>query len=407
MIGRQVVLNAYWAPINFQTAALMTIAVPAALVGLAGPKHISTFAALAAMVAVISMLVPPLFGGVSDALSRRGMARQPVVLLGAAINVGALIWMMHAPTTNVFGIAVLVAALGQNISQAAYQALLPEVVAPKDWGAASGYMGAASLIGSVAGLAVARLAQPATVFAWAAVLIAAGAIAVMVVPRGRPADGERARVRNWRDFIVAFFSRSWTSFGLALLATFVFYFFSDVLKVENPAATAGSFGVLALVGAVISSLWLGRLSDYLVRKRVVALAGVPMALAALGFAASPRVGWIFALALLFGIGYGGFVSTGWALGIDSVPRLRNVARDLGVWGIAANLPGVLAPVAGKWLLARSTDLAGNYRVLFAVAGLSFVLGSLVVLFVGRSVGRGLPALRKLADQPARRETQPS
>jgi hypothetical protein len=141
------------------------------------------------------------------------------------------------------------------------------------------------------------------------------------------------------------------------------------------------------VGAILTSFWMGQLSDRVPRKLVVALAGVPMAAAIFIFARAPGMHGLVLIALLFGLGYGAFASTGWALAIDSVPQLRDVARDLGIWGLASGLPGIFAPAFGGWLLAHyATPLAG-YRALFFFAAWCFVAGSLVVLLVGWGKGR--------------------
>ena len=381
--GRQAVLNFYWIPLNLQTTALMAIAVPAALLEFPG-DHTRLLALLATLVAFMAMIVPPFAGALSDRLRRGGATRRPLIIGGAALNAAALIWMMHHGSIGEFTSALLLGVLGQSISLAAYQALIPEVVAPGDWGLASGFQGAASLIGSVAGLALASLTDPARTFLGSAIVLALGVVAVWCTPEGpwRGDGHDHARIGNWYDFTVAFWSRSWTIFGLALLMTFVLYFFRDVLKYSNPSAGTGIVGGMALVGAIVSSVVMGMLSDRIKRKFVVALAGIPMTLAAVGFALFPNVQWIMGFALLFGLGYGAFVSTGWALAIDSVPQLRDVARDLGIWGIASNLPAVIAPAAGGWLLAQFTTPLVAYKMLFIAAGLSFTIGSIVVLAIG-------------------------
>jgi MFS family permease len=299
--------------------------------------------------------------------------------------------MGTAESVTPFVAAALVATAGQSISLAAFQALIPELVAPQDWGAASGYQGAASLIGSIAGLATASLTSPATTFYMTAAVVVAGVVTVALTPEGMRVEIENVRVRDWHDFVVAFVARFWTIFGLTLLMTFALYFFHDVLKVKNPAASTGLLGGLSLAGAVISSLWMGALSDRVPRKLIVALAGVPMALAVAGFSFFPDPRAIMGFAVLFGLGYGAFASTGWALAIDSIPQIRNVARDLGVWGIATGLPAVVAPIFGGWLLSRFAIPAQGYRALFIAASISFVLGSLIVLWVrGRQPARGWP-----------------
>jgi MFS family permease len=383
-------LNTYFVPINLQSTALMTIAVPAAVRTFPG-DHVHLYAALASAAAAMAMVVPPFAGAISDRLRSRGVNRRPMVIVGAALNFFALLWMMYATSAPQFSAALMVAVLGQSVSLAAYQALIPDVVAPQAWGTASGYQGAAALIGSVGGLLLASIAAPAQTFLGSAIVLAAGCIAVAFTPEPerQPVEHEHAEIKDWHDFIIVFWSRCWTNFGLALLMTFVLYFFSDVLKVSKPSAATGIVGGMALLGAIVTSVVMGIASDKMVRKHVVALAGIPMAVAAIGFAVVPSERWIMGFALLFGLGYGAFVSTGWAIAIDSVPQLRDVARDLGIWGIASNLPSVVAPVAGGWLLAQFAQPLAAYRALFIAAGFSFALASAIVLLVGERRRFGL------------------
>jgi MFS family permease len=136
-----------------------------------------------------------------------------------------------------------------------------------------------------------------------------------------------------------------------------------------------------MVGAVVSSVTIGVLSDKLDRRIVLCLSGLPMTLAALGFALVPSVHVIFVYAVLFGIGYGGVLSVGWALALDAVPELGDVARDLGIWGTLSNLPMVIAPGIGAVIIANAAAPADGYRWLFATASGCFLLGSLTVLAV--------------------------
>src|SRR5690242_19871081 len=122
-IVEQALLNAYWIPLNFQNAALLTIAVPAVLLRFHGIDHVAVFAMLASLVAAISMVVPPVAGEISDRLHRAGSPRRPVIVLGALVNAAGLIWMMSAASPALFTAAVIVATLGQNVSAAAYSAL--------------------------------------------------------------------------------------------------------------------------------------------------------------------------------------------------------------------------------------------------------------------------------------------
>lgn len=387
-VKQQSLLNAYWVPINFQTAALLTIGVPAVLLRIATAHHTQALAILASVSAALSIIVPPIAGAISDHFRRRGGLRRPFILAGAVVNVAGLLWMSYPSSVSVFAAALFVAVVGQSISLAAYQPLIPEAVHPSEWGLSSGYQGIAALVGTVLGLGIAGFApNPGLIFIITALIVVIGsAMAAMTPERPYIDDSERARIGSWRDFIIALTSRSFINFGLTLLMTFALYFFHDVLHVQNPSASTGIFGGLSLLGAVVTSLWMGQLSDRFSRKGIVALAGVPMALAILIFALAPQTRGIIFIALLFGLGYGAFVSTGWALAIDSVPQLRDVARDLGLWGLASGLPAIAAPACGGWLLTHFENSLEGYRALFFLTAGCFVVGSIIVMFIGQRDG---------------------
>ena len=69
--------------------------------------------------------------------------------------------------------------------------------------------------------------------------------------------------------------------------------------------------------------------------------------------------------------------------MDAIPKLRDVARDLGLWGIATLLPNVVAPLIGGWLIGIFHGTRAGYQAVFGLAGFSFALASLTVLRVGR------------------------
>jgi MFS family permease len=367
---------------SIQDTALMAIAVPAALLRLDPHDHTRALALLASIVAAVSMVVPPVAGALSDRLRRRGAPRRSLVIGGIVLDVAALVALSQA--TSTFGLSALMvlATLAYNVALAAYSAMLPELVPRSAWGFASGVRGVAVLVGTLLGFFIAGVTSATTTFLLTALAVALGALTLWPIREGRPAEhAEHAHVRDWHDFMLVFIARGWIVFGIALLSTYVFYFFHDVLRIHDaPAGTAlvGAFGV---IGAVVSSVALGVLSDRAPRKYIVAASGVPMAAAAFGFALVPREEWILGFAVVFGLGYGGLNSVGWALAIDAMPALGDIARDLGIWGIAQNLPFVLAPAAGYWILAHFGGGLDAYRALFAAAALSLAVGSAVTLGV--------------------------
>ncbi len=386
-------LSAFWFSLHMQNAALLTLVVPRAIARLEVAGRTAQLARVGALAALLSMVVPPVVGAFSDQVRRRAVGRRPFVLAGTGVNVIGLSWMMGAASLPALTVALGLAILGQTAALAAYEAMLPEAVAPERWGQAAAHRGVASLAGSIAGLLAAGVA-PLGVACGAMIATAGGGALLTVAAVREPAVPPALRrpvprVRAWSRFRWVFAARFFVLFGQTLLMTFALYFFSDVLHVRSASAGTALLAALALVGAAVSAYAVGRWSDARDRTHLVAVAGLPMAVAVAGFGLDPSPGPVLALALLWGVGYGAFISVDWALALDSVPDLGHVARDLGVWGIASNLPAVLAPIAGGIILARVAPAVAGYRVLFLVAAASFVLGSLLV-----EASRGLgPALR--------------
>jgi MFS family permease len=207
--------------------------------------------------------------------------------------------------------------------------------------------------------------------------MAFGGLSLFGIREGAYGGGEeQEHVRDWHDFVIVFVARSLVFFGLTLLQTFVLFFFRDVQKVSNPSAGTALYAFATIGEAVLSSVVLGVLSDRAPRKIVTALAGASMAVSTIGFALAPEMRWVLPFAVLFGIGFGGVLSSGWALAMDAVPKLRDVGRSLGLWGIATSVPNVIAPLAGGWLIGLFHGTRGGYQAVFGLSGLSFALASL-------------------------------
>jgi MFS family permease len=327
-------------------------------------------------------VVPPVVGALSDRAQRNGGDRRTetgIALVVDALAIGALIF---ATKTWQVGLGLVVATVALTASTTIYQALLPELVPRKAWGMATGVRGALTLLGTVAGLAIAGLLSAQAALAITAVVIAVGALSLGLVPARGYEHTEHAKVRDHHDLIVTVVARGFIILGMALLNTYVLYFFTDVLGVHNASLQTGLVAGSALVGAIVSSILAGVLSDRIDRRLVVAAAGIPMTLSAIGFAAFPDMKFIFGYAILFGLGFGAVFSVGWALALDAIPELGDVARDLGIWATVSNLPMVAAPLIGAYLLSHAPNEHAGFRSLFTCAGACFALGSLTVLRVG-------------------------
>lgn len=386
--GGHVAINALWVGVHFQDAALMSIIVPAVLLQLAPANHTYVLALLSTIVAIATAIVPPFVGALSDRLRRRGSDRpiddrrvQTAIVL--AIDAVALLVMAYVSTIFSFGTATVVATVALMSGSVVYQVLVPEIVPRRFWGTAAGYRGAMTLIGTIIGLLLGALLPAREALLASAGGVVASALLLLLVPASPPfvatAQREGPHIRDRRDLIVTLIARAWIVMGMTLLNTYVLYFFHDVLGVRNASLNTGLVAGAAMFGAVASSVAVGIISDKVDRRLVVFLSGIPMTIAALGFALAPDLRVIFVYAALFGLGYGGVFSVGWALALDSIPELGDVARDLGIWGTLSNLPMLIAPGVGAAIIAGGATVSDGYRWLFACAGACFLLGSLTVL----------------------------
>jgi MFS family permease len=378
-----VAINTLWIGVHFQDAALMAIILPALLLQVTPANHTEVLALIATVVAVATAILPPFAGALSDSHRRRGGDRRVQTALVLTVDALALLTMAFVSSTVALGSAVVVATVTLTSGSVVYQVLVPEIVPRAFWGAAAGYRGGMTLVGTVGGLLLGALLPPREALLAAAAGVVASALTLFFVPPS-PAftvteRHEGPRVRDHHDLIVTLIARGWVVMGMTLLNTYVLYFFHDVLGIRNASLSTGLVAGAAMVGAVVSSIAAGIASDRFDRRLVVCWSGLPMTLAALGFALAPDLRVVFVYAALFGLGYGGVFSVGWALALDAIPELGDVARDLGIWGTLSNLPMVIAPAIGAVIIAHGPSIADGYRWLFASAGACFFLGSLTVL----------------------------
>ncbi len=387
-------INALWVGVQFQEAALLSILVPAIVLRIAPQTHTFVLATLSTLAAVAAAVVPPFVGALSDRLRRLGGDRRVQTAVLLVIDAAALLLMSRASSIGAIAAALIVSVGAMNGAATIYQVLVPEIVPRASWGTSAGFRGAMTLFGTIAGLAVAALLPPATALIVTALLIAFSAFTLRAI---RLTNGgnelAHAVVRDRRDLGITLVARAWIVLGMSLLNTYILYFFTDVLGVRDASLGTGLVAAAALLGAIVSSVVAGTLSDRVDRRMVVALSGVPMIVAALGFALAPDPRFIFGYAAAFGLGYGGVFSVGWAIALDAIPELGDAARDLGVWGTLSNLPAIAAPMIGAAIIAHGATPRDGFRWLFVSAGLSFAFSSLTVLRVGsRPLGSPLGML---------------
>lgn len=406
---RLALLNLLWLGLNFQTAALAPLVIPLQATGLITPGAVGTpeqarfIGLLGALGALTALVVQPLVGALSDRTRGRLGRRRPHVAAGAAVAIVGAIGAGLAGGPTAFLAGYLVLQVGNNAVTAAFQALLPDLVEPQQRGSASGWLGLMTIIGSAASLGAAFALTRALLLFYVAGAVVLGVTAVATVAFVRePAEAAepprtlRTWLQAWRHpaFVRVFTARVFVMLGFNLFLTFIEYYFARVARITDFVGATAGVALLALATAVVSAFVLGGLSDRWGRVRLAATASAVMAAAAITFQFLTPTTPLWPLALLFGIGYGGYLSVDWALAVDTLPSRLSAGRDLGIWSLASTVPGIAAPAVGGLVVSAGAafgSITAGYQAVFALAAILFGAGTIAVLRVPElRPGSGLP-----------------
>ena len=406
-IQHQATLSALWLGLNFQSSALLPIVVPAQVLllvdrgAVASSSQALAVSALSLAAAVIAVIVTPAAGAASDRLKTHFGRRRQLIVAGVALAVVGQAGLAVTFPLVLFIVGFAIVQVGTNVATAAYQGLLPDLVKVSQRGAASGWLGMMTLLGSVGSLAAAgallgRVSPGPTLesdvtrgalFFYAAaavVLVLCAAVTVLGVEErsnGVPTPHPWLDLFRHQPFRVVFGARALVMIGLTLFLTYIEYYLAATNGATAFVGATVAIALLALFGALVSSLALGIASDRIPRVRIVIAANLAMAAAAWIFVFAPAHFPLAALGILFGLGYGAYLSVDWALAIDSLPSSASSARDLGIFTVSINLPSLIAPALGGLviLLANAAGVGFvAYRLVFTMAAISLVLGVVVL-----------------------------
>jgi MFS family permease len=415
---RQATLSFYWFAINVQWSAVLVVLMPSQIKLAVGNEAKGSALGIAlAMGAFLSMIAAPAFGGLSDRLRLPGGRRKPWMILGTFGNnlglLGLAYLIVPGRPASLTGwiLAFLVVELFSNIATGPYSALIPDVVPASQRGSASGWMGLMTVLGMfVGGLVGFLLNNLGGIMGAYFVLIGIMFLGMLVTYFGvREPEIYTVRPVKWaeflrgmydpfktRDFTWVFLTRLLVTMGIYTVQEFLQYYMGDVIgapfilagvgKVADAAEQAASFFLLPLLlGAILSTLVAGVLSDRYGRKLMVYLAGVFMGVVALVFVLSHSFTVAVLMGVVFGLGYGAYQSVDWALASDILPSMDDYAKDMGVWHVAMVLPQVIAtPIAGFLLdnfqsIGKTQSLPTlGYTVIFLIAAVYFALGTFFV-----------------------------
>jgi len=125
------------------------------------------------------------------------------------------------------------------------------------------------------------------------------------------------------------------------------------------------------IGAIISKVGLGPLSDRVGRIKVMMLCAALIALGSLGMVFFDSA-WLFVTSVVFSLGYGVIWAMYAAAASDYFSR-DSAGTTVGLWTMFLGVGSVLAPIISGWLADVTGDLSWSFALAAGAAALSFLL----------------------------------
>ncbi|ONI81659.1 MFS transporter [Actinosynnema sp. ALI-1.44] len=331
--------------------------------------------------AIVSIVVCPIAGALSDRTMSRFGRRRPWVLGSGLVCAAALVALGAQHT--ILGVALLWVAVqaGTNAMYAALTASVPDQVPVRQRGLVSAFVGLPVPLALVVGsfLVTAVVTGQFNGYLLLAVLLLALIVPFLLNPLDRPPatrpKPEPFRVRGSRDLGWAFGCRFAIQLANAVGTLYLLYYLRDVVEHPDPPKAVFVLIVLYAVGVLLTSVVAGRWSDRTGRRKVFVVVSsviVGVAMIVLGFGQS----WPTAMvaAALMGVGYGVYLAVDNALITEVLPSQASRARDLGIVNIANTAPQAVAPaVAGAVI-----TLLGGYTGLYLLAAVVALIGAALI-----------------------------
>jgi len=404
-LWRHLALSSFWLGNNLHWGALTMVILQSQAIRMSGAVDVTevkiTGWTLGAG-AIVGALVPPLVGAFSDRCTLPLGRRRPFVLAGTLLNLIALfIFYFAFQAKNLPGYiaAWMLIGLGNNIAVGAFSGIIPDVVPKGERGLASSWMATMQQFGTIGGFIIGGMlmakGKEQDLIAITAIAAALGLVTLITTagtPERRLEKAEPFRLsdlkecfwvdpRQYPDFGWVWITRAFFTIGWFLIQPILLFFMRDVIRTPDPSSAVSMLGGIVLIGAIPAGIAGGALSDRLGRKRIIFIAAMVMAVTCLLFAGlgllppENRLAAVYGVAILWGFGYGTYLSVDWALGTDVLPSQDDAGKDMGVWHLSMVIPQSIAP-----------PLAGQILGLFAVAGgQGYSIGGYAIIFVSACV----------------------
>ena len=340
---------------------------------------------------LVTILVSPVIGELSDRTRSRLGRRSPWLLGGAVVGSAALLAMAVAPSIGVLALAGAVVLAVANVANTVLNTTVADRVPAANRGAASGVGGLGNFTGAIVGVGLAGVLFGSIAlgtYVLTAVVLLAGIGLFVAGARDRssadvvlPARDLSAALRGFvapvrdHDYRLVWVIRAALFFGGSIALTLPFLMLQGYVRPAMGAAEATEATTLVAAAGLplmlVAMSVTGWLSDRTGRRRpFVVAAAVVMAGSCLVPLASPTLEGVLVQAAVSGLALGIYLPVDQALFIDVLPDRHAAGRDLGTAAIAV----AVGQAAGPIVAAQAVGWTGGYAAVW-VAGVVAALGS--------------------------------
>ncbi len=369
--------------------------------GFADPLEVGRFTFLLSIpVAIISILVQPTVGSISDYTVSRWGRRKPYIVFGSLLDLVFLAGIATANNVLILGAFAALLAFSTNIARGPFQGYVPDLIAEKQVGLASAMVGLMQVLGNVTGFLAVTVAVAFGRIELAIAAVAIVELLTMAAVVARVGEGQPPRPRNgkswaaiagetWgtdvlkeRSYVWLLTSRFFFLMGGAMLVNLIITYLKQTHGLDEVGANNTNFVILIVVvlGNVIAIVPSARLSDRIGRKPVIyascviGFIGVTMA------ALAPTIPIAVVGGALFGLSAGTFLAVDWALMTDIIPKASS-GRYMGLSNVATTSSTVIAVATGGLLLDAvniSMGLGTGPRAAYLLGAVYYVIAAITL-----------------------------
>ncbi|MDD4985974.1 MAG: MFS transporter [Dehalococcoidales bacterium] len=351
---------------------------------------------------LLAIAVQPIAGMASDRSGSGWGRRRPFIFVGGILTLSFLPGIGLAGSLATLVAIYYLLQAGANTALGPYQALIPDLVPADKRGLASGIKNLIDVLGGftfvwLVGQLMDRYSPgPGSQWLWlslgalAAVFLGTMVFTILTVREPPGASGPRLSflttlAKSFRidtkanpDYIRFLLSRLFFIIPLTTFQVFGLYFFRDVAGVPNPAVVMGNF-ILVSGGCMLATTYLaGRLSDRMGRRPVALISGI-ISTAGVGFLFFFHSYLLMLLSsALMGIGFGGLMSSNWALAVDLVPK-EKAGQYIGLTNLATAGGSALARLNGPMIDFFNVRSPGSGYSVMLLAAFIFLIASSTLL----------------------------